>query len=115
MRAEVRGDECVLTLSSFELVVLISALTSLESFVSDAAFDDYVGVDREGYHELASALSAVAQQMPVGEFKQPSAPVTFPIRVDQEMYRLIYRTAALRGTDPAAALRHLVEDARDRD
>ncbi|GAA4973804.1 hypothetical protein [Actinoplanes utahensis] len=107
MKAEQRGDDCLLTLSKAELMVIISALGELRSLVPDTDFEDRVGVDPERFHELTEAMVGIARKIPA-PVTMPSGPYTFPLRVDREVFLVIGRTAAIRGTSANGALRHLL-------
>jgi hypothetical protein len=109
MKAEQRGDDCLLTLSAAELMVMISALGELRSLMPDTDFEDRVGVEPEGFHELTEAMVGIARKIPATvTVDEPSGPYTFPLRVDQEVFLMIGRTAAIRGTSANGALRHLL-------
>ncbi|MEU4626306.1 hypothetical protein AB0G04_40790 [Actinoplanes sp. NPDC023801] len=109
MKAEQRGDDCLLTLSEAELMVIISALGEVRSLVPDTDFEDRVGVDPEGFHELTEATVGIARKIPATvTVDKPSGPYTFPLRVDQEVFLVVGRTAAIRGTGANGALRHLL-------
>jgi len=67
MEGGVISGKCILTLTRDELVLLVSALTTLNgALTSDLAYEDMVGRERSEVMEFATKLAEFAREIPSG-------------------------------------------------
>ncbi|HEY0694854.1 MAG TPA: hypothetical protein VGD71_38185 [Kribbella sp.] len=67
MEGHVVAEKCVLTLTRDELILLVSAITTLNgALTSDLAYKDMVGRERSEVMEFATKLAEFAREIPPG-------------------------------------------------